>query len=104
MPPSARRNLAAAGITGRIGKFLFDAEFASEDNFTAPCQAELYVAVTRESRQAGRLRGGTAPPGSQPGWQAWIRIRPTSISGRQIPGIEAAEHLGPPGWRHRVRS
>ena len=37
MPPSARRNLAAVGITGRIGKFLFDAEYASEDNFTAPC-------------------------------------------------------------------
>ena len=27
-------NLAAAGITGRIGKALFDAGYASEDNFT----------------------------------------------------------------------
>jgi len=63
-------NLAAAGIPDTIGKALFDAGYASEDNFTAPCQAELYVAVTRESRQTGKTGGGTAPPSSQPGWQA----------------------------------
>jgi transposase len=63
-------NLAAAGITGRIGTALFDAGYASGDNFTAPCAAELYVAVTRESRQAGQLRDGAAPLPGQPGWQA----------------------------------
>ena len=64
---AAAANLAAAGITEPIGKALWDAGYASEDNFTAPCQADLYVAVTRESAQAA---GGTAPPSSQPGWQA----------------------------------
>jgi transposase len=63
-------NLAAAGITGRIGKALFDAGYASEENFTAGGDAELYIAVTRESRQAGKLRDGKAPPCAQPGWQA----------------------------------
>ena len=47
-------NLAAAGIPDRIGKAAFDAGYASEDNFTAPCDAELYIAVTRESVQAGK--------------------------------------------------
>jgi len=64
---AAAANLAAAGIPGQIGTALFDAGYASEDNFTAPCQAELYVAVTRESRQAA---GGAAPASSKPGWQA----------------------------------
>jgi transposase len=66
---AAAANLAAAGIPERIRKALFDAGYASEANFTAPCQAELYVAVTRESRQAGKLRDSTAPPSAQPGWQ-----------------------------------
>ena len=51
----ASANLAAAGIAERIGKALFDAGYASEDNFTAGCDAELFIAVTRESVQAGRL-------------------------------------------------
>jgi transposase len=61
-------NLAAAGITEPIGAAAFDAGYASEDNFTAPCQAELYVAVTRDSVQAGKP-GGAAAPSGQPGWQ-----------------------------------
>jgi transposase len=63
-------NLAAAGISDPIGKALFDAGYASGANFTAPCPADLYVAVTRESVQAGQQRGGTAPLPGQPGWQA----------------------------------
>lgn len=34
-------NLAAAGISDPIGKVLFDAGYAAEANFTAPCDAEL---------------------------------------------------------------
>ena len=67
---AAAANLAAADIPDQIGTTAFDAGYASEDNFTAPCDAELYVAVTRESVQAGKLRDGQAPPSSQPGWQA----------------------------------
>jgi len=63
-------NLAAAGIAVVIEKALFDAGYASEDNFTADCAAELYVAVTRESRQTGRLRDGKTASPRQPGWQA----------------------------------
>jgi transposase len=63
-------NLAAAGIAATIGKALFDAGYASEDNFTADCGAELYVAVTKEARQTGRLRDGKTAPARQPGWQA----------------------------------
>jgi transposase len=66
----AQASLHAAGITSPIGKALFDAGYASEDNFTAVSPAELYVAVTREARQTGRLRDGKTPPARQPGWQA----------------------------------
>jgi transposase len=66
---AAAANLAAAGIPDKISKALFDAGYASEDNFTAPCDAELYIAVTRESVQAGQP-GGAAPLSAQPGWQA----------------------------------
>jgi transposase len=66
---AAAANLAAAGIPGQISKALFDAGYASEDNFTAPCDAGLYVAVTRDSVQAGKP-GGTAPLPGRPGWQA----------------------------------
>jgi transposase len=61
-------NLAAAGIPDTILAALFDAGYASEANFTAPCQAELYVAVTRESRQAGTSAAGRDPAASQ-SWQ-----------------------------------
>lgn len=67
---AAAANLAAAGIAEPIGAALWDAGYASEDNFTAPCQAELYVAVTRDSVQASHQPGGTAPLSGQPGWQA----------------------------------
>src|SRR5499427_1835623 len=43
----ARGNLDAAGIRDPIGTALFDAGYASDANFTAACQAELYVAVTK---------------------------------------------------------
>jgi len=66
---AARASLDAAGITDPISKALFDAGYASEDNFTAPCEAELYVAITREARQTGRLRDGPPPASSLPGWQ-----------------------------------
>lgn len=67
---AARANLDAAGIGAPIGKALFDAGYASDANFTAACQAELYVAVTREARQTGRLRDGKKPPSALPSWQA----------------------------------
>ena len=67
---AAAANLAAAGIADKIRKALFDAGYAAEDNFTAGCQAELYIAVTRESVQAGQQPGGTAPLCGHPGWQA----------------------------------
>jgi hypothetical protein len=66
----ARANLHAAGITDPVRKALFDAGYASEDNFTASCEPDLYVAVTRESRQTGRLRDGKTASPRQPGWQA----------------------------------
>jgi transposase len=67
---AAAANLAAAGIADTIRKALSGAGYAAEANFTAPCPAELYVAGTRESVQAGRQPGGTAPLCGQPGWQA----------------------------------
>jgi transposase len=67
---AARANLAAAGITSPIGKALFDAGYASDTNFTTPCETELYVSVTREARQTGRLRDGKQPPITLPSWQA----------------------------------
>jgi transposase len=66
---AAAANLAAAGIADRIGTAAFDGGYASEDNFTAPCQADLYIAVTRDSVQAGKP-GAAAAPSGQPGWQA----------------------------------
>ena len=67
---AARANLDAAGIGGPIGKALFDAGYASDANFTAACEAELYVAVTKEARQTGRLRDGNKPASALPSWQA----------------------------------
>ena len=61
----AAANLAAAGIAGTIGKALFDAGYASEDNFTTPCQPDLYVAVTRDSAQAAGRPGAVVPAGWQ---------------------------------------
>jgi transposase len=61
-----RANLDAAGVPDRIGAALFDAGYASADNFRAPCEPTLYVAVTNEARQTGRADGQTKP---KPGWQ-----------------------------------
>jgi hypothetical protein len=66
---AARANLDAAGIRDPIKTALFDAGYASDDNFTAPCEAELYVAVTREARQTGRLRDGRQPQTMKKSWQ-----------------------------------
>jgi transposase len=64
----ARAVLDAAGITGPIGKAVFDAGYASDANFTAAAEAELYVALARESVQAGRS-DGRQPQSSLPSWQ-----------------------------------
>jgi transposase len=64
----AAANLAAARIPGRIGKALFDTGYASDANFTAPCDADLHVAVTREARQTGKSAAGRAPAAKQ-SWQ-----------------------------------
>jgi transposase len=65
----ARANLDAAGISDPIGKALFDAGYASDASFTAPCEPQLYVAVTREARQTGRLRDGRKPARMKESWQ-----------------------------------
>jgi transposase len=58
---AAAANLAAAGIGAAIGTALFDAGYASDANFTAGCDADLYVAVTRESVQTGKDAAGQDP-------------------------------------------
>jgi transposase len=65
----ARANLDTAGIPGPLAKALFDAGYASEDNFTATCEPELYVAITKEARQTGRLRDGHKPATMKDSWQ-----------------------------------
>ena len=65
---AAAANLAAAGIPAAIGTALFDAGYASEANFTAGCDAGLYVAVTRESVQAGKSAAGQDPAAAR-SWQ-----------------------------------
>jgi transposase len=65
----AQANLDTAGIPGPIHKALFDAGYASEDNFTTKCEPELYVAVTKEARQTGRLRDGHKPATMKESWQ-----------------------------------
>jgi transposase len=54
---AGRANLDAAGITDPIGAALFDAGYASDANLTAPCDAGLHVALTRDGRPPG-----AAPP------------------------------------------
>ena len=65
----ARAVLAAAGITSPVRKALWDSGYASDANFTAECEAELYVAITRESRQTGRGTQGYAPAEMMESWQ-----------------------------------
>jgi transposase len=66
---AARASLDAAGIGDPIRAALFDAGYASDGNFTTPAEAELYVAVTREARQTGRLRDGKGAETMKPSWQ-----------------------------------
>jgi transposase len=63
-----RAVLDAAGIPGPVGKAVFDAGYASDANFTAAAEAELYVALARESVQAGRS-DGRQPQSKLPSWQ-----------------------------------
>ncbi|MHA6757164.1 hypothetical protein [Streptacidiphilus sp. PAMC 29251] len=65
---AARINLDAAGITEGIGKGLFDAGYASTENFTAPTEVDLYVAVHNGAAQSGGepTTGKTVPDGWQP--------------------------------------
>ena len=65
----ARANLDAAGIHEPAGKALFDAGYASDGNFTTPAEAELYVAITKEARQTGRLADGKKPGTMKESWQ-----------------------------------
>jgi hypothetical protein len=64
-----RATLDAAGIKALLAKILFDAGFASDANFTAACEGDLYVAVTREARQTGRLKDGKQPKTMKESWQ-----------------------------------
>jgi hypothetical protein len=66
---AAQANLDTAGIREKIGAALFDAGYASEENFTTACEPELYVAITKEARQTGRLRDGKAPATMKDSWQ-----------------------------------
>lgn len=66
---AGRATLDAAAISDPISKALFDAGYASDANFTATCDSDLYVAVTREARQTGRLRDGHTPATMKPSWQ-----------------------------------
>jgi hypothetical protein len=63
-----RAVLDAAGITDPAGKAVFDAGYASDANFTTAAEAELYVALARESVQAGRAEG-RRPQSILPSWQ-----------------------------------
>jgi hypothetical protein len=65
----ARRVLREAGITGQIRKALFDAGYASDADFTLAIPETLYIAVTRESRQAGRTQDAPAAIPALPSWQ-----------------------------------
>ena len=65
----ARAVLGAAGIPAAIVKAIFDAGYASDANFTAAAEAELYVALAREAVQAGRASDGRQPETMLPSWQ-----------------------------------
>jgi transposase len=66
---AARATLDTAGITGKFGAVLFDAGYASDASFTAPCEGDLHVATTREARQTGRLKDGRQRTITLPSWQ-----------------------------------
>jgi transposase len=76
--------LDTAGITGRIGKALFDTGYASDANFTRDTGGtELYVAVAREAAQAGRAGGAAQPQTMLPSWQE-MTTRLDSPEGRKL--------------------
>jgi transposase len=64
-----RATLNAAGISEPMSKILFDAGYASDASFTTGCEGELYVAVTKEARQTGRLADGKKPKTMKDSWQ-----------------------------------
>jgi transposase len=84
----ARAVLDAAGIPGPIGKAVFDAGYASDANFTAAAGTELYVALARESVQAGRS-GGRQPQSNLPSWQD-MAARLGTCEGRAVYNKRAA--------------
>jgi transposase len=61
-------NLRAAKIVQEILAAAFDTGYASDANFTAGCDPDLYVAVTREARQTGKSAAGRDPAAKQ-SWQ-----------------------------------
>jgi transposase len=79
----AREVLLAAGITDQILNALFDAGYASDDNFTLDIPALLYIAVTREARQTGRSEDGRAPQAMLPSWED-MTARLAADEGRQL--------------------
>lgn len=69
-----RDNLNAAAITAPIGVALYDAGYASHENFTTNCpDAETYllVATTKEARQTGRKKD---PPAREPKLDSWLAM------------------------------
>jgi transposase len=85
----ARAVLDAAGIPGLIGKAVFDAGYASDANFTTAAEAELYVALARESVQAGRSSDGRRPQSALPSWQD-MAARLDTPEGRAVYKTRAA--------------
>jgi transposase len=80
----ARAVLDAAGIAGPVAKAVFDAGYASDANFTADAGGtELYVALARESVQAGRSSDGRQPQSALPSWQD-MAARLDTAEGRAV--------------------
>lgn len=79
----ARRVLAAAGVPGQVRAALSGTGYASDANFTAAIPETLYVAVTREARQAGRSADGRAPQAMLPSWQD-MTARLDTPEGKQL--------------------
>jgi hypothetical protein len=55
----ARANLDNAGLATPLGTVLADAGYASTDNFTTACEADLLIAITNDARQTGRRKDAT---------------------------------------------
>jgi transposase len=79
----AREVLDAAGIAAQIRKALSGAGYASDANFTLAIPAQLYIAVTREGRQAGRSGQGRAPKTMLPSWEE-MTARLQADEGRKL--------------------